>query len=369
MNKVKFSFRNFARLVIKRQEQKKADTFIIIYGLPRTGKTVLGFKILLPYLMLMRKLCREGKSGWKIPMRWAAIFRQYFSTSAGDMIKNIKVNPPRSFNFVDEGLDVMSWLEMLKKEQKMLVELIQKSGSKLQLTILITPSLSLLTKAILARAHYLFIIVDEPKPDGNYAYLLKNYTNPILAENFPFGLKKIIKSVLKTPALGEKYQFENFLVGRDRFIGKIKFANIDKKLYDLYDKLVKTPSIERDSESMRTVPSSKYQKLMYAFDTILFNLKEVDMKPVVKIERLLRDKFGIQTIAKDSVRRRIDRMTMMQIRPRLDDAEPFEDEVESEDHEDIEVDSTLEGMESDIDAVDEADAEEEQVETSQDHVG
>jgi hypothetical protein len=358
----RFSFQNFAKVAVKRQTQKKADTFILIYGLPRAGKTTLGFDILLPYLKLKRRLYREGKSSWEMPRAWSKTFNSYFATDASDMSKKIKINPNGSFTFVDEGLDVASWHEMMKNEQKDLIELIQKTGSKGQLTILIIPNLSLMTKALMARAHYLFIIIDEPHEGGNYAYLFKNYTNPILAENFPFGLKRIIKDILKYPIIGEKSLFENYIIGRDRFVGKVKFRSIDKKLYDLYDKLVKIPSLEKDKEKRRTVPRSKFNKLTYAFDIILFNLKEIDNKPIIKIERMLRDKFGTQIISQDAIRRRVDRVVAMQIPPMLSDEDVFEEEPESESpSEDIDVDSSLESLEGDVDGIDETDEEENQI--------
>lgn len=315
----RFSFKNFAKLIIKRQYKKKADTVILLYGLPRTGKTTLGFDILIPYLSLMRKLYRKNSSKWQVPNRWSKLFTRYFAMDSSDMIKKIKSNPFRSFTFVDEGMDVVSWHHQLEKEQKELVELLQKTGAKMMLTIIIIPSIKLLTKPILARSHYLFIIPDEPSSNWNNAYLFKNYTNPILAENMPFGFKKIEKDLLKNPKLGEKKIFKNYLLRSDRYITKIRFRQTDPKIYSLYEKMVKFPALEKKKNRHDNIPYSKYSKLKYTFDTLLFNLKERDGKNTSQINRLLIDKFGTHLISRATIRRYIDEISAMQKKPKLSD--------------------------------------------------
>jgi hypothetical protein len=343
-----FTFQNFAKVICKRQNKKKADTFIIIYGLPRTGKTTLGFNILFPFLKLKRKLRRLGVSEWEIERGWKKLFRKYFATSCEDMGKKAKFNPPGSFTFVDEGLDIVSWHQRLTMEQKDLLELLQKTGKRHQLTVLITPSLSLLTKDILARAHYLFIILSEPGENGNDAYLFKNYTIPFMAEKFPFGLKKIEHDLEKFPFLSaDRGSFLKYLKDRKRFMGVVKFGNIDKELYELYDKLVKEPSIMRDKRKRKMISFPRWQKLRFMFDTIVYNLYTKDNKTVTQIENLMTDKFGFTLANRELIKTHLNRMSMLEVRPDLDEKEEIiEPEIKDEEIQDITVDDLDEDEES-----------------------
>lgn len=318
--KKRFSFGNFARIIIKRQKEKEADTFIIIYGQPRTGKTNLGFNILIPFLIFKRRLFRLGKDSWEVPKTWKRLLKEFFSTGAEDMTQKIKGNPDGSFEFVDEGIDVVSWHHQMEKEQQDLVDLLQKSGKKKILTILITPNMGLLTKAILARARYLFIIIDEPSKGTNYALLFKNYDNPILAENYPFGLKDMIKDLLKKPKLGEKRVFENYVLGKDRFVGKVSFKKIDQKLYNLYEKIVKDPSIMATRKKGMRISYSRFIKLQYAFDTLIYNLAKRDGKSISQIKTLLIDKFGFQLVSPELIRDHLSKTSVLEKRPHIDDS-------------------------------------------------
>lgn len=340
-----WSFSNFSKVIVNRQVKKEADTFIIIYGLPRTGKTTLGFDILIPLLQLMRKLNRLGLSEWEVPYTWKQIFERHFAGDAEDMLRKIKELPERSFIFVDEGIDILSWHDQMAKEQQNLIELLQKAGKKRMLIIAVVPSLSLLTKPILAKAHYMFMITTEPSSKGNYAYLLKNYTNPILAENFPFGMKKIVDTVLKHPAIAEEKFFESFIVSRDRFIAKVKYKPIDRNVYELYDRLVKDPSIMRTKVKSRSVSYRVFYKLQYAFDTLIYRLKNSDDKSVMQIKNLLVDKFGNSLASTELIRDHIAKLEAMEKPPQLTDEEILEGKEKPVELEDISLDSIFAGEE------------------------
>jgi len=345
-----FSIGNFARIAIKRQKERSADTFIIIYGLPRSGKTTLGFKILLAYILLKRMLFRKGLDSWRPETGWRTLFKKYFATSSEDMGNKMRYNPEGSFCFVDEGLDVVSWQERLSREQKDLLVLIQKTGKRKNLTILITPSLSLLTKEMLARAHYLFIIPQEPdRKEGNSALLFKNYTIPFLAEKFPFGLSKIQKDLEKHSVLASDVQtFVNYLKRGRRFIGEVRFKGISPKLYELYDIIVKEPSIMAESKKRKMVSMARYQKLRYMFDTIVYNLYTKDNKSVAQIEQLITDKFGFNLANRELLKSHLNRMAMMEVRPAIDDEEQIieEEKKKEENLEDLAFDEAFEEEES-----------------------
>lgn len=349
--KYRFTLVNFAKLVVKRQIEKDTDTFVVIYGSRRTGKTTLGFKMLFPYLTLQRKLYRNGRSSWNVPNSWKILFRNYFAGDCEDMLRKIKRNPERSFTFVDEGADVMSWHHMLEKEQQDLVELILKAGKKKLFTIFLTPTMKLLRKEVLANAHYLFIVPQEPRGGCNYAYVFRNYENPILKENIPFGFKKIEDSVLKSPMFSERF-FDNLLMSRDRFVTKIKFTKIPENIYNLYDVMVKDPLIMKERRKRKMVSYERFYKLQYMFDNILYNLYVRDGKSLAQIENLLRDKFGDVLLTKPAIKRRLDRIMSMEKKPALSDTSVFEGDEAKEDTElaDISLDESLERLKCEVNA-------------------
>ena len=309
-----FCITNFIKIVLARQKQKNSDTFIIIYGSRRTGKTNLGFKLLTAYIKAKRAQYLNGESEWDVPVRWKHLFERYFAGNAGDMSKKIKYSEEESFCFVDEGDDVLSWHDMFDEEQKSLTRLILKSGKKKIFTILIVPSLKILQKNILACAHYFFILTGEPRDEKNTAFVFRNYDNPILRENNPFNLKKITDYALKNKSVRDRDQFESYLMRQDRFLSTLSFVQIPADLYRLYDKLVKDPQIINIRAKKRSVPIATYEKLKYCFDTILYNLKMEGNSPT-RISHLVRDKFGRQTISTTTINVRIDELCAMKTIP------------------------------------------------------
>lgn len=296
-----------------------------------SGKSTLGFNILMPYIQLMRDVASGKYRPGFIPkdfpssklwdprpikpdgtraerVRWSNIFKENFSGDSFDAAKKIKTNPPGAPNFIDEGLDAASWMNQMSREQQGLVHLLKKSSKKLMPTILITPSMSLLNKEMLRRAEYLFVIIDEPGPDGNYAYQLKNYKNAFLREIMPFGFKDIVKDIEKRKDLHNKKNFDHYLKTRECFVRTIKFKAIDPKIYDLYDKVVKDPLINKSNPSKKFVSLSQHTKLKYMFDTLLFNLHNKDQKSYAQMMSLLTDKFGNSLTTKHTVRTYIERM-------------------------------------------------------------
>lgn len=358
---------DFVKMVCKRQKMKEADTFIIIYGLARTGKTTLGFRFLLLYIWLKRKLFKAGLSSWSPENKWSDHFKRYFATTAEDMNYKIKHNPEGSYTFVDEGADVASWHEILTREQKDLIELILKSGKKRQFTILITASFKILTKTLLARAHYLFIITEEPTIRGNSAFLFKNYTIPFLAETNPFGLNRLFKDLEKNSWLIEDAsRFAGYLKRQKRLIGQVHFNKVSDRLYNLYDRLVKDPSIMRDKKRRQSVSYPIYYKLKYLLDTLLYNLFIKDGKSLAQIQKLLVDKFGSSLATRQLIEGHINKMTSLEVKPSLSEDEILEKPVEVLASEDLDTlaDLGLEKFESEGNAENKADKSKDKTDTS-----
>lgn len=324
---------------------------------------MLGFKLLLPFLNLKRRQFKEGKSGWNPPLKWSVLFKDYFSGSAEEMTKKLKKNPEGCFDFIDEGVDIGSWQHMLENEQKDLIEMILKAGKRKHLTILITPSMTLMRKDILTNAHYLFMLIDEPDEHGNAAYLFKNYKNPILREKMPFGFKKIEDDVMKQQFLANPDAFDRYLQHRTTFITKCRYKNINPKLYALYDKLVKEPLIMKAKSKARMVTAAKHVKLQYALDTLLYNLHERDGKSMSQIANLLIDKFGTPVISAATIRPHVERITAMTEKPEMEEEELIEKPQSEEDSQQIEK------LEAEFEAEEQADKSKNEADANQDKVG
>jgi len=296
-----------ARIVAYRQKHKESDTFIIIYGRRRTGKSTLGLQLLRRYLKVKNKQYREKKTTWKPEHRWAQHFQKYFAGDAMDMLKKIKSLPEESYVFVDEGVDVASWQHAMETEQKNLKELILKAGKRKLLTIFITPSLRLLSKDILAQAHYMLLIDSEPRDDKNVAHVLSNYDDPVLAENNPFGLYPIIKRITraKRHVPGMLY---NLISSSDSYVGSLVYKRLDTRIYELYDALVKEPLIYRQRQRTKYVSKALYDKTNYVLNTVFYNLYTKDNKSLAQLERLATDKFGNTLLSSSTIKRRINQM-------------------------------------------------------------
>lgn len=386
-----FSFPNFVeRIVLRRQVMKDADTFIIIYGLPRTGKTTLGFQILLAYIDLMKKIFNQGyrpewmPKDYDINKLWnpnqircpecnnkdrtkmivvsnfikgckgcgyrgdhktfvgdrvlmSDIFNNYFSADSSQMSDKIRHNPPGSPNFLDEGIDVMSWTEMMSLEQRSLMKLIQKTGVLHMPTILVVPSFKLLNKTILARSHYLFMVIDEPTPKGNLCYIFRNHTNPILAEEQPFGLYDIINDIKKKSYIAQdKKKLGNYFHNRQCFYLTAKYRAIDPKIYELYNKLVKEPLLNASNTKKKYVSYPKFEKVKFMLNTLLYNLYHVDGKSYAQIQRLIIDKFGEELASANTLKSYITHMSMTMHRPNLINDNVLEHDHDEQDNVEVE---------------------------------
>lgn len=314
---MKWGFNNFAKVIVSRQIAKQSDTFIVIYGKRRTGKTTLMFKILESYLREMRRLYKAGESEWFVSNKWSDLFKRYFAMSCSDMTDKLRNNPERSVCVVDEGIDVMSWKHQMEKEQTELTELILKAGKKKNLIIFITPSLKLLTKSILSNAHYLFFIPNEHDGISNTTYLFRNYEDAIRSENIPFGFHNIQKTLLKNKYLGRRDRFASYLKRQDRYMLSCQYRPTRKDIYELYDKMVKEPFINADKNKKKYVTIQRYQKIQYALDTIFTNLYQRDGKKIAQIEQLMIDKFGTKLATRQTIKSHIDKIIAIQEKPKL----------------------------------------------------
>lgn len=338
----RFNIYNFVKIVIKRQIEKNAGTNVFIYGATRTGKTTLGFRILIIYLTMMKELHKKGLSDWKVPKSWKTLFNNFFALNCADMMEKLKKNPDRSFEFVDEGDDLYSWTGQLEREQRELTKVLLKSGFKRLLNITVVPSMALLSKSILSQGHYLFIIPREPdiKDKSNYAFVFRNFENPILREKNPFGFFSIEKVVSKQKIYAKRENFESLLKRSPCYVTTVKFKPINSRIYDLYERIVKSPLFTGNLDNKHDVVSyARFKKLEYMFNTLLHNLFTKEDFSVARIEKNFIDKFGDCINTKARIQRALNIMAGLEIKPLLTEKDIFEEKKkivrENKDVEDV----------------------------------
>jgi len=333
---------DFVKIIIKRQMEKSSDTFMIIYGARRTGKSTLGMQLLRRYLKLKRKIAdklaqlpedeltdswRNYKKNynWKPPNSWKQLFNNHFAASPEDLVKKIRKLPSGSFVFIDEGIDIGSWQHMMESGQIDLVELILKAGKKGLFTIFVTPSISLLRKQFLAEAHYLAVVPKEPRKGKlNIALLLRNSDVQAVRESQPFGILHVHNLLKKSKHVSTE-QYINRIRRLQSYVGHFVYGPLKPGLYELYDRLVKDPLIMKTRRRRRVVSKTKYDRLLYALQTMLYNLKVKAGYTYAQLESMLTDKWGNRLWSKDRIRAAIESMT---IRTEPFDAEGVEEELD-----------------------------------------
>lgn len=305
----------FVRIILKEKEKYKRDCFVIIYGRTRTGKTTIGLKML-QYQWLLQKNKNlktiKGLGKQRLPPMnwWKNTFKRNFAISSFDATEKIRNMPYDESIFIDEGIDIASWHEQMTREQSSFIHLLQKTGEKRLLTIFITPSYSLLTKAILQRAHYLLIIPEEHDEFGNYVYLYKNYKDPIRAEKNPFDLNYLFAKIEKLKMLPD----ERVYGSSNRLIGGFRFNWINEKVYECYREEIKLPQLTEIRRSL-SVPITRYIKVKYQLETLLSNLRKLDEKNYRMLERLTVTKFGEHLFTDQAIKKLIDGYDMLEKPP------------------------------------------------------
>jgi len=281
-----------SRIMRKEKEKKQCDNFVIIYGLWRSGKSNLGMRLIQHDGLISKHGYRKTLTGLSMHHElsknwWANIFNNHYANTAGEMEAKIKVMPHGSTICVDEGADVASWHLQNTQEQSDMIRLLQKTGKLGHTTIFITPSRSLLTKNILQRAKWMFIIPFEHDGKGNHAYLYRNYSDPARAEKNPFDLNYLFDKVEKY----KKMPTERIYTISNRFTGTTYFRWIHPEIYDQYEKIVKDPHMFQTVRK-RAVPYRTHAQVKYALMSILSNLRTMDDKTYVMMRKLSTTRFG-----------------------------------------------------------------------------
>ena len=289
---------NYYRIMHQEKVKTRSDNFTIIYGRPRSGKTMLELQlmryhgIISLYDELIRKnrvqnlseLSHELGMDTRLPKKWwEQTFRDHFCFDTEDANKKIKKGGYNNVLAMDEGIDVASWMGGMTIEKEEWNKLLLKIGEFGNTFFFITASVSLLDKNTLRRAKWLFIIAKVHEKDSNSAYLYKQWDDPIRAEKNPFDLNDVFDKIDKFKYLPTEQIYQRSKC----YIGEVTYPWINEKVYALYLKRVKHPQmLMTERKRQKYVPVSRYEKLLNYAAIVTRNLRVMDDKTQGQIRKL-----------------------------------------------------------------------------------
>jgi len=292
----RFTFEWLAGKIIERQKHGK-DCIIIIIGDRRTGKSNWGLKLIRAYIKLRRQEDPAFKWSWadNFPLTRTAAMRK-----ASEL-------PPRSFIFLDEGGDQFYTQETMKRAQRELIKFMNKSGSRLHLTIIIWPDPFTLDQKIISMAQFLVIVAYRYQEVCSFAFIYGKSGNPLTYD--AFGIMRIrrrLESPTKTrtrsqlPTMDGRIRVIHkkkelvipyprnlfkFLRSIPSFVKSHRYGPVDARFEKAYINNVKDKLLEnRDDDNYVNIVV--HNKLKNQYETLLYNLYVRNDMSYAQIERL-----------------------------------------------------------------------------------
>jgi len=320
----RFTFEWLAEKVIERQKYGK-DTIIIIIGDRRAGKSTWGLKLTRAYIKARKKV--EQAKGKDFTWSWEKNFPLTRTQAIKDATANFM-----SFNFYDEGGDQFYTQETMKRAQRELVKFFNKSGSRLNLTVICWPDIFTLDPKIINMAQLLVIVPYRYRNVCSWAFICGKSANPLSYDRF--GIIKIRKK-LESPTKGSYWQNSSmdrvfrikhhnetievpypgqlfkFLRTIPSFQKSHRFGPVDKRFEDTYIKHVKDKQLtSRDEDNY--VPIVVYHKLKTQYETLLYNLFVKQDMSYAQLERLhISPVDGVHLRAIEGIKRSISSIKAM----------------------------------------------------------
>ena len=331
-----------ANLAIRR-ELNDWDTIIVIIGQRGAGKSNLGLKIISNWLEIKKE------EGMIDGVNWKKYWKENFALSTIDAIEKYRKLKERSFLFIDEGADVAYSSDTMTLLVRNLIKLLAKMREKKIFTIICLPFLDMLTKRVLEMTHLLIVVPYRFKDLWSYAFVYARNPNPLVSgDGYGFDkAKKILEKglrldymmserwvVYKGEKIREVYPKMMFrkLMSLPSFKMMFRYRPVKKELENAYKKYVKSKILNQELHT-DLVPRSKFAKLEYMYNTLLYNLYEKDGKSLKQLERLHIDKFGNILLSAGTIKKRLDKMAMTE-KPLSEDIikeKIFEEEIEESD--------------------------------------
>jgi hypothetical protein len=303
---------NFSRVEFFEKEKNRCDDFTVIWGVPRSGKTMLMLQKIRHMAILQRwkdvilqggisSLTDLHEKGYNIHLGkkwWADTYKNHFCLDLPDASRKIKKGGRNQMFAFDEGGDVATYKTKMTIENDEFIRLLQKIGELQDTFFYITALLALQDKDILRRAKWLYIIAHPHRENSNSAYVYKQWDDPARAEKNPFDLNDIFEKADKMRRLPTEQLYTKSV----RYVGEVPYFWANSKVYELYLKMVKMPQmLNTDRKRRRWVPTAKYEKLLSATALMVYNLQVKDDKTPGMIRKLATTNDGKILVSADKV--------------------------------------------------------------------
>ena len=294
------SFKFIAKQIIERQKFGK-DTILIVIGERRAGKSNWMLKLIKAYIILRREEDPDFKWSWK----------ENFAMTTSKALEKYENLPERSFLVCDEAVDIVDRGSAVTRYQKQLKKLMAKIGQKKILSIFVIPEIFWLTTSILNMSTMLVAIAHRYQFRWSYAFYYSKINNVFVKDKFMLNhIEKMFKSQkgllkreskyaertvkLKHETVVEKYPIGLFgdLKRIPTFVAMHRFGFADRYFEERYIKNVKMLQMKNVEEEYDFVPRLKYSKLLWNYNTLLYNLRMKAGMNFKEMENLHIDKDG-----------------------------------------------------------------------------
>lgn len=294
------SFKFIAKNIIKRQKYGK-DTILIVIGERRVGKSNWVLKLIRAYIHERKEENPNFKWSWK----------DNFAMTTSKAMEKYETLPERSFLVCDEAVDIVDRSSAVTRYQRQLKKLMAKIGQKKILSIFVIPEIFWLTTSILNMATMLVAVAHRFQYRWGYAFYYSKINNVFVKDKFMLShIEKMFKSQKGLLRRESKYKtrvvkmtnetvMEKYPVGLfidlqkiPTFVAMQRFGHANKAFEQSYIKNVKLLQMKNVEEEYDFVPRLKYTKLLWAYNTLLYNLRMKAGMHFTQLENLHIDKDG-----------------------------------------------------------------------------
>ena len=294
------SFKFIAKNIIKRQQFGK-DTILIVIGERRVGKSNWMLKLIRAYIKQKKEEDPNFKWSWN----------DNFAMTTSKALEKYESLPEQSFLVCDEAVDVADRSSAVTRYQRQLKKLMAKIGQKKILSIFVIPEVFWLTTSIMNMATMLVAVTHRFQFRWSYAFYYGKVGNVFVKDKFMLSyIEKMFKSQktvlrresiyterdvkLANETITEKYPSGLFadLKKIPTFIAMQRFGHTDPNFERRYIKFVKLKQMKNVEEEYDFVPRIKYSRLLWAYNTLLYNLRMKAGMSFKQLENMHIDKDG-----------------------------------------------------------------------------
>lgn len=345
----RMSFKFVAEKIIERQNYGK-DTILIVIGERRVGKSNWMLKLVSAYIKLRRKEDADFKWSWK----------ENFAMTTSKALEKYEALPEKSFLICDEAVDVVDKSSAITRYQRQLKKLMAKIGQKKLLSIFVIPEVFWLTTSIMNMATMLVAITHRYKFHWSYAFYYGKLNNVFIKDKFMLAfIEKLFKSQKSLLRRESTYTERNVKTSNDTitekypsglfsdlkkiptFITMQRFGHTSQNFEMRYIKYVKMKQMKNIEEEYDFVPRLTYTKLLWKYNTLLYNLRMKAGLSYKQLENMHIDKDGNLLAGSGKINTTLNRLDI-QFTNKLKDIDEDYDEEENEEKNETTIETTIE---------------------------